>query len=401
MKGKGKNKGRGDGKGGGPKRKRVAPAAGNEEPPPTVVTKQPTRAESKLTKELQASEKVLLDAKHIFDNLQTEESLGLVRSKALQTVADRVKGRLSTALVNLYSTGFDPLAPEETAKMKVLQNLRAVQRSVQLVTPLVSALSDEKVPGHELWAAAKAATTDTFAPCAKLVEIALQRDLEKASKDGNFDAMLALLGVGADAGRPAAEAAFNVYLLNTADKRTAFQEREIFRLLAELMRGDGQIENLAKMTSAIVKAQIFLDDSPVMSELLDLSKILRPKDDDVKPQELQDLVQRFRTDPGLRLHKVLCNFTTGLEVLEQASKAALDRIKNETLIGRLDKLQQELQDLPALVLNETSMEELEKLVEPYKPASVEFAAIKGEANADFVDSYKAVMDGVAGKIKAC
>ena len=355
-----------------------------------------------MTKETQTSEKVLLDARHVIENLQTEEGLNLVRSKALQTLTDRVKSRLTPALVALYSAGYDPSSATETPGMKTLQSLRSVERSLAAVAPLVAALSNEKTSGRELWTAACQAKSDTFTACPKLIEIALQRDLDRASKNPgqDFSEMLDLLGVIVAPPASGGEQAFNVNLLETAEKRLAFQEREILRLLAELMRADDKIEDVTKLAKAILSAEVLPETSPVLIELKALAKILQPMDSSISTQELDVLVNRFRTDQSMRFHKVLCNFATGLQALEQAAKAVVQRLKNDGLKSRLETLLREVVSLPVVPsAAEIALGHLEDHVSAYKPHFVELAALKGESKDDFLENNKATFEKITGKIQ--
>ena len=127
--GKGGRQGRGSGGGGSnPKPKRAkggnkgADQGGQngEQPRSGPVSKQ--------MREIQISQRVLLECKQAVDNLKSEQTLDLVKQKHVTQLVDRLKARLTPALCSLYAVGFDPSAGgEQTEGMKCLEDLRESQ----------------------------------------------------------------------------------------------------------------------------------------------------------------------------------------------------------------------------------------------------------------------------------
>ena len=251
--GKGRGRrGRGGGGGGKPKAKaKSAPAPGGDSPNPSP-EKPANKNEAKVAKEVQASERVLLEGKQLLENLQCSDRLHMVKTKALQTVIDKVKNRLTPSLVGTYTLNYDPTASSSanaaSPGMRVLEELRALQSSLASVTALVTALNDEKSTGRDIWDAAKAAG-DYKAP-AKMMEMALSRDIDSAAKNSDVEKLKALLGASAGGG---AGEDFNAKLIEDATVRLAFLDREVTRLIAELLREDNKAAAVKSLLESILK----------------------------------------------------------------------------------------------------------------------------------------------------
>ena len=219
-------------------------------PPPPATNK----ADIKLTKELQISEKVMLDAQHLLQNLSTGENLTGVKTKALTNIQSKISARLSGSLVALYTQGYDPSQNAvETPGMKTLENLRALQRQLQQVEGLVKAINDDEATGDSIWKAGQDAKSADFEPSKQLGEFALQREVDRAAKSQNFERLLELLKCEpAVADDPTA---FNASLL-AEDKRSTFMNREVMRLLAELLRHDNKCAEVAKLVTVVVGSKL-------------------------------------------------------------------------------------------------------------------------------------------------
>lgn len=96
-------------------------------------------------KEIQNSDRVLLECKQTLQNLGSDEGLEMVRPKAVTGLLERLKNRLTPALCGIYTQGFDasdPSAPASTGMM-CLENLRTYSRILSGVQDCVTVFVGE------------------------------------------------------------------------------------------------------------------------------------------------------------------------------------------------------------------------------------------------------------------
>ncbi|CAE7512716.1 unnamed protein product [Symbiodinium sp. CCMP2592] len=398
-KGRGR-KGRGSNGGGKPRPKpKPAPAPGGDNAPNPSPEKPANKSEAKVAKEVQASERVLLEGKQILENLQCSDRLQMVKTKALQTVADKVKNRLTPSLVGVYTLNYDPTASSSanaaSPGMRVLEELRALQTSLASVTALVTALNDEKSTGRDIWEAAKAAG-DYKIP-AKLMEMALSRDIDSAARTSDVDKLKVLLGANAGGG---AGEGFNASLIEGDAVRLAFLDREVIRLIAELLREDNKAAAVKSLLEAILKEGLLPDESSIKGELTKLQPLLDPMNQDVLAlDDLKALLQDFRCNKDLKLHKCLNNFSTGLQILEAASLAYDRRVKDVALESRLTELRTKVSEEPDFKADEY-LEQLLAFCSKYEKAADEMADIRRTASTEFIARAVDKLGFVDKKIQA-
>lgn len=168
--------------------------------------------------------------------------------KAFQSLVDRLNGRLTANLISVYSADYDCTGGgDDSPGMKCLEALRRTQQSLAVLQPLVQALNDSAVPGREIMRRARTAEHAHFQLPASLGEKALQRDLKTATGNADWQFVTNLL----TAGGSDPDVGLSLDVLTSGDVRSAFQDREITKLFVTLMRSDGQLEELKKLTLAI------------------------------------------------------------------------------------------------------------------------------------------------------
>lgn len=81
-------------------------------------------------KEIQTSDRLLLECQQALGNLTSDEGLDIVKPKAVSTLCDRLKGRLTSSLCGIYTQGYDASDPNAapTAGMTCLESLRNYAR---------------------------------------------------------------------------------------------------------------------------------------------------------------------------------------------------------------------------------------------------------------------------------
>ncbi|CAE7294669.1 unnamed protein product, partial [Symbiodinium necroappetens] len=298
---------------------------------------------SKATREVQATDRILLECQQAVHNIQEGMS---VKTKHITSLGEKVKSRLSPALVALYTIGYDPSSDAApTEGFLALEKLRTYEQVMLKIEPFVKGLNNEDTRGQEVWAAAKAATCKDFTPPKNLAELVLQREVDRAAKAKDFDTIKSLLQCSSVA-EGSTEHNFDTALIEDGEKRVAFREREITRLAAELMRQDNQVDAVADLIKSVVESSLLPEDSQIMQEFRQVIPLFKPLDLDTPVDHLQFLITKFRTERSLKLHKVLNFFTTGLKILDGAAAGLASRSKDTDLKRRLDDLRRKAALLP-------------------------------------------------------
>ena len=383
--GKGRGKGKGGGKGGrGGGNGRGRGRGGNpdqQSPPPAQ------GGSSKSAREVQATQRILLECEQTVHNIQ--EGLS-VKTKQVTGLSEKIKARLSPALVALYTQGYDPSSDDPPSEgFLALEKLRQYEQILLKIEPFIK--------GLEVWAAAKAATATCkdFTPPKSLAELVLQREVDRAAKAKDFATIKALLQCSS------AEEGSNEKNFEDEAKRVAFREREITRLAAELMRQDNQVDAVADLIKSVVESALLPQESQIMEEFKQLLPLFKPLDLDFPIDRLQALLTRFRTERTLKLHKVLNFFTTGLKILDGAAAGLASRSKDSDLKRRLDELNENagLLRVPDAVERE-DYKTLKAKAEKFQSLFETLTDIKTNGTMDFIRRETGVLQVVDDKMKA-
>ena len=111
----------------------ATPGGITQNPDPSPNKGKPTsRAESKLTAQIQISERILLEVKQFMENLRCDATLQALKVKQLTSLQEKIKSRLSPSLVAMYSANYEAGAENNDAKgMDILEQLRVAQRVLE------------------------------------------------------------------------------------------------------------------------------------------------------------------------------------------------------------------------------------------------------------------------------
>ena len=408
--GKGRNKGgRGNGKGGNTSRRSKGGGKSNPNPVDDALDGNPsngdsskkggTKQEAKQAKEIQASQRVLLEGTQVMQNLQGNDTWHLVKTKVLQAITSKVQGRLTPQLVAVYTLGYDPTNASEqpTAGMDVLEKLRDVQRLLNAVADFVAALHSETATGREIWIAGRAATCDGFQPPSMLAQYALQKDLDSMAKDRDLTGMRALLRCTDD---PEPNQAFNASLIPEGEQRQTFLDREITRLVAELLREEQKVPQVKELILAVLSMKLLPNESAIKPELEKLAPLLQPMNTEViATDDLKMVLNDFRTNKSLKLYKCLNNFSTGLLILENAGKALNQRIKDASLESQISELVEDASKLVD-VQSFTSFEELKEHHQSYADFFAKVTAVRSASSSELLERRETEMEEAKKPVEA-
>ena len=249
---------------------------------------------------MQTSERVRFECQQILANI-CSDNVDLVKSKQVTNMIERLRQRLTPALCKVYAPGDEAVGMPESPGMELLGGLRKCQKQLQAVKEVVEVVNDVAKDGRTLLLKveeAKAADP-TFKPSSRLSEIALQREVDLRAKESNWDAVMAIFKHEPEAGK------INLGLFDEADARTKFLERNLSRLLAEMLRQENQVEQCKLMVDCALNDSAGLsDESEIKKELALLQPLLSPNDRSIPDAVLLENSKKFETDAQLRLHKV-------------------------------------------------------------------------------------------------
>ena len=204
---------------------------------------------------------------------------------------------------------------------------------------MVAGLSDSKVSGEQLWKSA-CACDGTFKPPGKVAEIAVQRAVDAAAAEKQYEHMMTLL-TPTDASDSNSPDIFNINILKDDAARARFQEREVTRLCCSLLAEADKVSEVDKLLGVVLAQSSCLPaDCAIKSEFIMLQKLLNPMKEDVPLADLRETAAKFKEEKALKLHKVVTCFPTGLLILERVAAAILQREKDFEMQAQLDKMLQ-------------------------------------------------------------
>ena len=109
-----------------------------------------------------------------------------------------------------------------------------------------------------------------------------------------------------------------------------------------------------------------------------LRPLLDPLARDVSIDVLEKNSQKFQDDKQLKLHKVMCNFPTGLLILEEVSKAIVARKKDDELSGKLGATAAAAVS-PAGLSSEASVKEMAEAAEQLRTVFKQCVEVGGQS----------------------
>lgn len=116
-----------------------------------------------------------------------------------------------------------------------------------------------------------------------------------------------------------------------------------------LLREENKVEEVKLLLEVAVGNNSALpEDSAVRQEFALLKPLMTPLSKDVTLDELEKNSTRFTDDKQLKLHKVMCNFPTGLQILEGVTSAVSARKRDVELVVKLNTAADLLKAAPTL-----------------------------------------------------
>ena len=198
----------------------------------------------------------------------------------------------------------------------------------------------------------------------KVYEMALQRALDQAATDKNYDSMMELLKDTAGG--------FNITILPSSEARSKFQEREVTRFCCSLLAEENRVAEVEKLLAVVLgPSSCLAGDSSIRKEFEMLRTLLRPMDLDIEIQILERNALAFQQDKNLSLHKVMTNFPTGLVILDSVSVAVVAR---RTDLEQQTKLHEIVNDVNAMqrLPEDVSLDGLGAALQPIKDISKKY-----------------------------
>ncbi|CAE7749628.1 unnamed protein product, partial [Symbiodinium sp. CCMP2456] len=387
-------------KGGNRGRRSNGKAKAQPKPPGPSNTNKLAKGDGKATKEIQTSERIVLEASQVLENLQTDDTLMTLKQKALGTLKDRVAARLTSALITLYSTGYDMTDSTcTTPGMQILEKLRECQQKLELLSPVVEKLHDDKCSGQELHKAVHDAQSQTaclakpFSVCSRLQEICVQKEVDRCAKEGDFNTVITLLfSTKADGSE------FGAHIIEDDNRRKLYCEREIMRLIAEMLRQEGRVQEVRSFVKAVIESKLLENTCPILAELMLLWPLLNPMDLSVREQDIQDSASKFRSEKTLKLSKMMCNFPSGMAILQEAATALEQRARDNQMGSQLRKAQVRSTGLSVPALDAPHDHFLQQL-EGFKLLVEELSDVRANTSAQFLSLHNDHIQAISSQIK--
>jgi hypothetical protein len=238
----------------------------------------------------------------------------------------------------------------EHGGMKVLQDLRSLQRKLTGVKPLAVGLhskrgSDEH-KGSWLYIAHQEAERNQVVLPEGLLEVYINRELF-ATLDGHQYGFAAIVlsiqkaeadAIAQDTKSHLTSDVIGVWIL-PEDKRLPAQESQFIKFFSELLRPAGNLKNVKSFVKSCEKLDI--RSAPLKNEFGDLVTMLEPMNEAVTTTELKQLRTKFENDSSLKLHKAVTLFPTGEELLDTVSSACKQRAADSNLVEDLGVLEKQ------------------------------------------------------------
>eukprot|EP00435_Cladocopium_sp_Y103_P035935 s2002_g9.t1 len=291
-----------------------------------------------VTREVQASERVLLEAKQVLQNLVSDSEIDSVQPKQVQSVLDRVKGRMTSALMDLYGQNWEN---ENSEGMACLEKLRSHEAALGPMVPFVRAWNDAKASGTELLELAKQCEGPLYSPPPSVGMKALGRDLELALSQEQYHQVVTLLF------KQDASTGEGIMQISSVNERRSFVERELVKAIVTLLRKPEKVWHVGEIVNRVCGhgaswANCLPPDGALAKEIDMLKILLAPMDESTTQElafkapfppffldQLKSCIAWFKSgNKSGKLIKAMMNFPTGLKIMEDASVAVEARCKD-------------------------------------------------------------------------
>lgn len=307
------------------------------------------------------SEQVLLQCQQLVRAFCCPATCMTTNAKALDVLINKAKGRMSGALMTVYTEDYDATSENPApASMKLLEDLQGAVKQLEAILPLVKRLNDRKLStgsGQTLlgmMADTEAADVGVKVPEA-LVQVALEMELDSAWESGNYLRMMDLLNKDwcGDEQVPQARR-LHLGRIPSAEQ-ASFQDKHVTKGLVNLMRADGNVDKVRTFVQAAQGNLQFLiatsgsasagSESDIEKEIEDLSKLLWPMSATLTTENLVATKRKLENDRQLRLWRPLYLFKTGQEIMEAATSAINQRSEDARLESQLKQLRDKVTNL--------------------------------------------------------
>ena len=304
-------------------------------------------------KEVNISEKVLLELTQAMRTLQNADTYKNVTVKMARGFVDRVAARTTPELVAIYSAAFEGTSSSGDPKdMKILEDLTNAKATAQKMLALVAAIHATSGPessGQALLQAVREAMDEEAILDAEkdttfYMEMAIDRELMMASAAKQFKHMAEIL----DPERETEPSKVSVRLLQEAlgaKEWAIVQDKKITKGLVDLLRqpegGDAVVAYLEAMRSAKVLSEDLEDDAmgqSIAGEMAVLRKIASPWEVSLTDLDLAEAKGKLEKGTTMRIHKCMTLFPTGQRLMEEAAVAITKRTADAACEQKLTEM---------------------------------------------------------------
>ena len=234
-----------------------------------------------VTKEVQTSERVLLECHQVIQNMTSNTEIDNVQPKQVSSALDKLKNRLSPALLELYAQNWDT---ENSEGMACLEKLRSHEAVLTQLVPFIKAWHDAKANGHEILELSKQRKGPLYQPPSIVSMKALTRDLDQALAEERYSQIVTLLLKQEDASKEE-----GILQIEGEQERKQFVERELIKAVVSLLRKQDKVAQVSQVVKCIYASgtawQGYLPaDGMLVKDLDILQCLLKPMDTTV-PQD--------------------------------------------------------------------------------------------------------------------
>ena len=354
----------------------------------------------------------MLLGEQILRTLSGPSTFKSVTLTAFNGMLKKFDQRLSGNMVAAYSHGYISQGPTATGEdqhdgMRFLKQLRDAKAKFDGVAPYVEALLDTSTSGMTLIQLSNDAKKFVNLP-AEAFELGLQRCLNSMSADDRWQEWaasvhLSLLGDPVRLARHAScesmgsqvEASLSPDLdLIDEAMQEDFQQRALVNTIVDFLREDNAVHRIVSLFAVLDVKR--LKNQEVATEMKDFGTLLDPWSAK-SSEELGKLRTQYATNTGLKLHKGLTLFPTGVLIMDAVEVCRLQWLEDDQCLKELGKIK-----VPAPV-DSASYGDLETIELPdnraWKKCAVDFQRVCEKASDKFKRSHSAKVTTVQDAIK--
>ena len=223
----------------------------------------------------------MLECHQVIQNMTSNTEIDNVQPKQVSSALDKLKNRLSPALLELYAQNWDT---ENSEGMACLEKLRSHEAVLTQLVPFIKAWHDAKANGHEILELSKQCKGPLYQPPSIVSMKALTRDLDQALAEERYSQIVTLLLKQEDASKEE-----GILQIEGEQERKQFVERELIKAVVSLLRKQDKVAQVSQVVKCIYASgtawQGYLPaDGMLVKDLDILQCLLKPMDTTV-PQD--------------------------------------------------------------------------------------------------------------------